>query len=393
MFGVPRSRAEDGFMLQVLFRIPNPFNADGWPVYGFGMMLFLAFIGCTWLAGRRAQREGIRKETVQDLAVWVFIGGLLGARITYLLNERPRPDLLTFLKKLPQIWEGGIVFYGSVLGGLAAYGVAYFLIYRKKGLSTLRLVDAIAPSICLGLCLGRLGCFLNGCCYGGVCTAEHPLVTPVTFPLSAPARDVLVDGGAQTVAGFSVIPEPPGTREGALVQAVDPTSPAYDKGLRPGVVITGVNGQEVHNRGDLDKWLGSLQAWKRGESRLDLTFVPSPEAEPETVTIYPRTLGLYPTQVYETVSMLLLMLVLLAYYPFRRNPGQVGAVLMVGYGVHRYLNEILRDDPRPEGLESYGSVFLVAAGVLMWMWLWRKPIDAPTPKTQVASPEPVPHPA
>src|SRR4051812_11885689 len=149
-------------MLQVLFRIPNPFGADGLPVYGFGMMLFLAFIGCTWLAGRRAQREGISKETIQDLAVWLFIGGPLRARITYLYNEKPRPDLVAFLKKLPQIWEGGIVFYGSVLGGFAAYFLAYYLIYRKRGLNTFRLVDAIAPSICLGLALGRIGCFLNG---------------------------------------------------------------------------------------------------------------------------------------------------------------------------------------------------------------------------------------
>ena len=392
-------------MLQVLFRIPNPFTADGLPVYGFGMMLFLAFIGCTWLAGRRALREGISKETIQDLAVWLFIGGLLGARITYLLNEKPRPDLLTFFKKLPQIWEGGIVFYGSVLGGIAAYFLAYYLIYRKRGLSTLRLVDAIAPSICLGLALGRIGCFLNGCCYGGVCTADHAAVTPVTFPLSAPARDILVDSGLQTVAGFSVVPEPTGARDGVLVEEVDPASPAYAQGLMPGAVITGVNlkdgkfindvnQNEVHNRGDLDRLLGSLAGWKRGESRLELTFTPAdkPDAEPETISIYPRTLGLYPTQVYETVSMILLMMLLLAYYPFRRVPGQVGAMLMLGYGVHRYLNEILRDDPRPEGLESYGSVFLVAAGVLMWIVLWRIGTTPPT-TMRPATPEPVPRPA
>ena len=378
-------------MLQVLFRIPV--TNDGLPVYGFGMMLFLAFLVCTWLAGRRALREGIRKETIQDLAVWLFVGGLLGARITYLLNEQPRPDLLTFLKKLPQIWEGGIVFYGSVLGGLAAYIVAYVLIYRKQGLSTRRLLDALAPSICLGLALGRIGCFLNGCCYGGVCSAEHAGITPVTFPLSAPARDVLVDAGLQTVAGFSVVPEPQGRRDGALVEEVDPASPAYEHGLRPGMVITHVNDNEIQSRFDLDKWLGSLSSWKRGESRLDLTFVSSPEEEGTTITIYPRTLGLYPTQVYETVSMVLLMLLLMAYYPFRHNPGQVCAVLMVGYGVHRYLNEILRDDPRPEGLESYGSMFLVVAGFSMWTWLWRKPADAPIAMRPLATPEPVPPPA
>ena len=78
---------------------------------------------------------------------------------------------------------------------------------------------------------------------------------------------------------------------------------------------------------------------------------------------------------------------------FRHNPGQVCAVLMVGYGVHRYLNEILRGDPRPEGLESYGSMFLVVAGFSMWTWLWRKPADAPIAMRPLATPEPVPTPA
>jgi hypothetical protein len=64
---------------------------DGVPIYGFGMMLFLAFILCTWLGGRRGEREGISKETTQDLAIWIFGGGLIGARLTFLFVERPTP--------------------------------------------------------------------------------------------------------------------------------------------------------------------------------------------------------------------------------------------------------------------------------------------------------------
>lgn len=365
-------------MFQVLWRIPihTAYTPEGIPIYGFGMMLFLAFLLCTWLAGRRGEREGIRKETIQDLAIWVFIGGLLGARITYLLNENPRPDLIGFLKKLPMIWEGGIVLYGSVLGGIVSYFLAYFLIYRKQGLHTRRLLDAIAPSIALGLCLGRLGCFLNGCCFGQVACADCAAVIPITFPMAAPCRDVLVEAGAQTAAGFTLSAEAPDPSGGVRVGEVDPNAPAYEAGLRPGSILTGVNGQEVRNRGDLDRLLGSLAFWPRGQARLDLTFRPAADDEPVSRTVYPRTLALYPTQLFEVVSMALLMLVLLAYYPLRHNPGQVGAVLMVGYGVHRYLNEILRDDPRPVGLESYGSVLLVTAGLLLWLWLWRRPAEA-----------------
>jgi prolipoprotein diacylglyceryltransferase len=367
-------------MLQVLWRIPIKNNAfpDGIPIYGFGMMLFLAFLLCTWLASRRARQEGIAPVIIQDLAIWIFLGGLLGARITYLVQEVPRPGLVDMLVRLPKIWDGGIILYGAVLGGLAAYVVAYALIYRKRGLSTLKLADVIAPSIAVGLCLGRLGCFLNGCCYGQVACADCAVVA-VHFPLAAPAREALVDAGYQTVAGFTLAEQQPLALDGAKVGVVDPASKAYAVGLRPGDVIVGVNGHRVHDARELTSQLGSLRNWPRGQARLTLAFRKAgtkPDDEGEERTFIPWTLGLYPTQLYEVVSMFLLFLVLTAYYPLRRYPGQVMAVLMMGYAVHRFLNEMLRDDPRPIEFERYTSVALFVAGLALWLVLQRLPAAA-----------------
>ena len=64
-------------MLQVLWKIPI---LGGIPIYGFGMMLFLAFLLCTWVASWRARRERISPRVFQDLAVWIFVGGIVGAR-------------------------------------------------------------------------------------------------------------------------------------------------------------------------------------------------------------------------------------------------------------------------------------------------------------------------
>src|SRR5262249_31214826 len=110
-------------MQQVLFRIPLRFGwaPDGIPVYGFGMMLFAAFLICTWMASRRAEREGVAGSLIQDMAIWIFLGGLLGARITYLIGEQPPSSIGDFFYQLPRIWDGGIVLYGAVLGGVAAY--------------------------------------------------------------------------------------------------------------------------------------------------------------------------------------------------------------------------------------------------------------------------------
>ena len=83
--------------------------------------------------------------------------------------------------------------------------------------------------------------------------------------------------------------------------------------------------------------------------------------------------ALHPTQLYEVVSMFLLFLLLTAYYPFRRHDGQVMALLMICYAVHRYLNEMLRADERPVGFESWTSIILFVAGVALWLYLWRRP--------------------
>ncbi len=342
---------------------------QGLPIYGFGMMLFLAFILCTWLAGRRAEREGVAREHIQDVAMWLFIGGLIGARIVYLRAERHMAfdEMIT---EFYRIWDGGIVLYGSVLGGLVGYALAYWFIFRKYGLSTLKLADILAPSIAIGICLGRFGCFLNGCCYGQVACPTCP-VYAVHFPLSAAAREGLVEQGYQTAAGFTVARFQSRDNDGVLVDRVDPNSSAFlEAGLHAGDRIVGVNGKAVSTPDDLTYRL--VHNWPRGANDLSLT-VRREGKELDLPTIAPRTLGLHPTQLYEVVSMALLFLLLTAYYPLRRRPGQVMSVLMASYGIHRFLNELLRDDPRPQGLESYTSVFLVVAGIALWVYLQTRP--------------------
>ena len=351
-------------MQPILFRIP--ITADGIPVYGFGMMLFVTFLATTWLAGRRAEKVGIPREVIQDLAIWVFLGGILGARLTYLITVQGLRSPAAILAALPRIWDGGIVFYGAVAGGLAAYFLAHRLVFRHKpNFTTLRIADITAPGLALGLMLGRLGCYLNGCCYGAV--AACPLcVGGASYPLSAPARYELVQAGYQTAAGFLLDER----ASGARVLAVEPGTAAADAGLMRGDLITRLNGQEVKSANDVNKLL--VGGWQRG--RETLTVEVQRGGKDETLTFRPRTLPLLPTQLYESISMALLLFLLFAFEPFKRRDGQVMALMMIGYGLHRYVNEILRSDQRPIGFESNTSILLFVAGIAMMILLWRMPV-------------------
>lgn len=164
-------------MRQVLFRIPGV----NLPIFGYGVMLFLAFLGSMYLAAWRARKEKLDPEVIYDLALWVFVGGLIGARAFYVWQYWGI-RVMTVADAF-KIWEGGIVFYGSVIGGTAAF----FLYRALRPFPLGAVLDVVAPSLALGIALGRVGCFLNGCCYGDVC---QTLPWAVTFPQnSAPWLD------------------------------------------------------------------------------------------------------------------------------------------------------------------------------------------------------------
>jgi phosphatidylglycerol:prolipoprotein diacylglycerol transferase len=160
-------------MRQVLFTLPI---FGGIPIFGYGTMLFLAFLGSTQLAAWRARREKLDPELLYDLALWVFIGGLVGARVFYVWQYWG--DHVRTFADIFKIWQGGIVLYGSIMGGTAT-----FFLYRLIRPFPLRpMLDVVAPALALGIALGRFGCFLNGCCYGDICD----LPVGVAFPSQSP---------------------------------------------------------------------------------------------------------------------------------------------------------------------------------------------------------------
>jgi phosphatidylglycerol:prolipoprotein diacylglycerol transferase len=160
-------------MRQVLFTIPI---FGGVPIFGYGTMLVLAFLSSTWLAWWRARRENLDPEVIMDMAFWVFLVGMVGARLFYCIEYWGVE--IKSLWEAVQYWKGGIVYYGGVIGGTVAF-LAY---WRSRRFPLRPYMDVLAPSIAIGTMFGRLGCFLNGCCFGRVSN----LPWAVAFPRESP---------------------------------------------------------------------------------------------------------------------------------------------------------------------------------------------------------------
>ena len=105
-------------MRQVLFTIPI---FGGLKVFGYGIMLVVAFVSSTWLAYWRARRERLDPEVIGDMSFWVFLFGLIGARLFYCVEYWG--DEIKSLWDVAQYWKGGVVYYGGIVGGVGAFFV------------------------------------------------------------------------------------------------------------------------------------------------------------------------------------------------------------------------------------------------------------------------------
>jgi phosphatidylglycerol---prolipoprotein diacylglyceryl transferase len=150
-------------------------------VHWYGVMMAIAFLAGLWTASRRCLRDGIAPEKIVDLGPWLIGGAIIGARVVYVIsywNESfaGRPFWEVFM-----VQHGGLVYYGGLIGATLA-GVIYV---RWKGLPVWKTADALAPSIALGYVFGRMGCLLNGCCFGRVSNVPWA----IRFPNQSPAWD------------------------------------------------------------------------------------------------------------------------------------------------------------------------------------------------------------
>ncbi len=354
---------------------------DGLPIRGYGVMLLAGISAGVGLAMYRARQSGLDTEIILSMAVWLVVSGFIGARLFYIIEywdekfagKSPRDTLLEIFN----IPAGGLVIYGALIG--AAVGVAMFV--RKEKLPLLAMADLIAPSLLVGLALGRVGCLLNGCCYGG----QTDLPWAVTFPqYSSPFETA----GSQTAQRFS----PPyadqasrGELHGfrlesrdeapAVVTRVEPGSPADAAGLEVGDAIEAVDGEPIESSAQAKDLVFRDFLFERP---VQLKTAGGEVVEIAAVAPPARSRPVHPTQLYSAIDAGLLCWFLWSYYPFRRRDGEAIALLLTIHPITRFLLEIIRtDEPAVFGtgmsISQNISLLLLAAAGLLWWYLSRQP--------------------
>jgi phosphatidylglycerol:prolipoprotein diacylglycerol transferase len=204
----------------------GPGGIRGVPVRGFGVMFMLAAIASVGLAAYRAWQIGLDPEIIVSLSFTMLLAGIVGARVFYVVQYWPefsRPTIAETLQALANFTKGGLVVYGAVLVGLPA-GI-WFL--HRRHLPILPMADLIAPSMVLGQAIGRIGCFLNGCCYGGVMSRRGSRPT-TRAEIGAPSPTTTVRVG-EAAAMRSVVStwRPRASRRKPVPIAVSPAPPGY----------------------------------------------------------------------------------------------------------------------------------------------------------------------
>lgn len=345
---------------------------SGIPIRGFGIMVLLGMISGLWLAARRAQRAGLNPDTVFNLATWLIVAGVIGARGFYVVEywkEFVRPDPLQVLQAVLAVAGGGIVLYGGLLGG----AVGFLLFCRRHALPPLAMGDVIAPALVLGYAFGRIGCLMNGCCFGGLC--EQPWA--FTFPPHSPPYMRQVQEGKlpPPTAGLVLDETPLGFPR---VVAVFPESPAAKAGFGRGDLVTAIGGVPVRS---LDQ---SDQLFKQFEGRLT-PFEIQGRGKIDLQLGAPRSLPIHPTQAYSSINAFLLVWLLVAVSSLRPRDGTVIGLLLTLYPISRFLIEEIRTD-EPGILGTRFSIAQIVGAILVvamlgyWKWLYSRPAEpAPWP--------------
>lgn len=370
-------------------------------------MLMVGFLSAIWLAARRADKVKADPDMIINLGFVTLICGVIGARVffvTHYWSSRFAPAEHPFLE-IFNLAHGGLEFYGGFIGG--AIGVIAYLAYKRQSFRLY--ADIVAPSLMWGLAFGRIGCFLNGCCWGGVCaTPDGAKLYPwaVTFPYGSGATNDQWESCQKTLPAELVFVNQAGGAfpipRNLLDQSLDDINKKiegaqkeYDD-ARKAVADAEAAGADANTLKELKAQQERAERdVKRTASELaplrekaDLSGGKAKGQKPSFAELVAlahsseaRSLPVHPTQLYSSIAALLLSLLLSAVFAVRKRHGVVVCLMLILYGPTRIVLEQIRvDNP----LDTFGltvstgvSLVMITIGLIGLLVLQRMPMRSP----------------
>jgi phosphatidylglycerol---prolipoprotein diacylglyceryl transferase len=164
---------------------PVLFQLGHFELRSYGVLVILSFLTGLWLSTKEAERKGVDCRLIQDFAVYALLGGIVGARLYFVLFSEPA-YFLQNQWEIFAVWRGGIGIIGSLLGGL----VVAIWYCGKKGISFWKFGDILVPGIALGQTVGQFACLFNGDSYGrptdlpwSITYTDSRALAPLNIPL------------------------------------------------------------------------------------------------------------------------------------------------------------------------------------------------------------------
>lgn len=147
--------------------IPVLFHIGSFPIRSFGVMIAVGFLVALLLVKKRAPRYNVHPEKIWDLFFWMMLFGILGARLAYILTHLSE---FKGAKELFTTQLEGLTSFGALITGF----LTVLIWSKRQKINSLVMLDLLAIPALLMHVFGRVGCFLNGCCYGGEVPSSFP---------------------------------------------------------------------------------------------------------------------------------------------------------------------------------------------------------------------------
>lgn len=388
-----------------------PFTDVTVKTYGFFMML--GFLSGVWLAMRRASRVKQDPDTVLNLCFLILLFGVGGARAFYVIHYWQSTFAGKGLKEILDLRSGGLEFLGGFLG--AALAVSGYLVYRNwrsrrnpkahQPVSLRVYMDILIPSLAWGMAFGRIGCFFNGCCFGGPCVdpyqaranSEPTIAWAVSFPLGSGAyqrqwEERQISVPAELLVTGPTYYEPFLVSAAALSMSVE----KREKYTNLVAARREQYQQALQNGNDPARVAELKKAWEELEQAAvahdisgfvypirEIQQYPS-RSNPDRRTSFSElaqlaasthSLPVHPTQLYSAVHSILLSLLLSAVFYARKRHGVVFGLFLLLYPIVRIILETIRvDNPHHAGgltASQWVSVLVFACGVVYMIVIYK----------------------